>query len=247
MSSTNIILDAGCGTGETTKTISETFTAKEIYGFDVSPESIEYATKNNGGPNTNFFVADASLPWDSLHPTLKRLEGQVSLIWSNHVLQNVLEKKMAVKNLGRLCKKPGGRAYVNVFFTRDIMSYLPQEDRNFISNHIRYETKEEQLDFWKSAFLEAGFANAEVTFETQSMQGVSPEDCHHFVEQYADDWKNMALGGVDPKVQEQIMGRIREDVWAKVAMTKYGETDVQILTDKPMDVYYEEVEIVAVM
>ncbi|XP_078606599.1 juvenile hormone acid O-methyltransferase-like [Branchiostoma floridae x Branchiostoma japonicum] len=54
------VLDAGCGTGEICKYISQKPGVASVVGFDVSSEFISYASQYNSSPNVIYDVADVS-------------------------------------------------------------------------------------------------------------------------------------------------------------------------------------------
>ncbi|CAG2118311.1 unnamed protein product, partial [Medioppia subpectinata] len=95
----DIVLDIGCGSGNITKTLADVLNAKQIYAIDVDKEMIAFAGKNHGKPNVQYLAQDFGLEWDLLSPTLRALEGKVDLIFTNHCLHWIINKRNVVNNL----------------------------------------------------------------------------------------------------------------------------------------------------
>ncbi|KAI8504020.1 hypothetical protein Bbelb_180880 [Branchiostoma belcheri] len=53
-------LDAGCGTGEICKYISQQPGVASVVGIDASPDFVSYASQHNSSPNLHFHVSDIS-------------------------------------------------------------------------------------------------------------------------------------------------------------------------------------------
>ncbi|CAH1255659.1 Hypp1585 [Branchiostoma lanceolatum] len=105
------VLDAGCGTGEICKYISQQPGVASVAGFDVSPDFISFASQHNSSPNILYDVADIS-DVSTLSPTW---QGAFSKVVSFFVLHWVQDKVSALKALHH-CLKPSGEI-VMIFAT----------------------------------------------------------------------------------------------------------------------------------
>ncbi|CAH1225005.1 Hypp41 [Branchiostoma lanceolatum] len=97
------VLDAGCGTGEICKYISQQPGVASVVGFDLSHDFISYASKHNSSPNVLYHVADAS-DVTTIKPEWR---GAFSKLVSIFVL-NWIQDKAATLNLLHSCLKPQG-------------------------------------------------------------------------------------------------------------------------------------------
>ncbi len=91
------IMDAGCGSGYSTKLILETFKPSKIIAFDYMPDQIALATKKK--LPVDFFVGDMrkiDLP-----------EGSVDAVFIFGVLHHIPDWKNALEEVVRTLKKQG--------------------------------------------------------------------------------------------------------------------------------------------
>ncbi|XP_078658358.1 juvenile hormone acid O-methyltransferase-like [Branchiostoma floridae x Branchiostoma belcheri] len=107
------VLDAGCGTGEICKYISQQPGVASVVGFDVSPEFVCYARQHNSSPNVSYHVSDIS-DTSTIKPELR---GAFSKVVSLQVLHWVQDKVAALKVL-HSCLKPGGE--ILLWFTTNL-------------------------------------------------------------------------------------------------------------------------------
>ncbi|XP_078693287.1 trans-aconitate 2-methyltransferase-like isoform X2 [Branchiostoma floridae x Branchiostoma belcheri] len=97
------VLDAGCGTGEICKYISQQPGVASVVGFDVSPDFISFASQHNSSANMRYHVSDVS-DASTIKP---EWQAAFSKVVSHAVLHWVQDKVAALKVL-HSCLKPGG-------------------------------------------------------------------------------------------------------------------------------------------
>lgn len=99
------ILDAGCGTGETTRQLAENLpTNTEIIGMDFSDAMLDFACNQSNPNNITYQQGDIrQLPFPDAHFDVVRVE---------RVLHHVKEAKQAFADIARVLK-PGGRLVIN--------------------------------------------------------------------------------------------------------------------------------------
>ena len=113
----NHILDAGCATGATTKSLSKKFPKAIVCGVDISPSMIKQAIKNKGFfDKSRYQVADLEqLPFSNNQFDL--VFSNLTLVWVNDIHKVLLE-------LNRVLK-PGGLLVFSTFAT-DTLTELKQ-------------------------------------------------------------------------------------------------------------------------
>lgn len=72
------VLDYGCGTGTATPYLLEHLGVKKVIGVDISPKSVEVATRTYGSDRAEFFTLDDFKP-----------EGQVDIAFCNGVFHHI--------------------------------------------------------------------------------------------------------------------------------------------------------------
>ncbi|XP_019628710.1 PREDICTED: juvenile hormone acid O-methyltransferase-like [Branchiostoma belcheri] len=107
------VLDAGCGTGEICKYISQQPGVASVWGLDVSPDFVRYASQHNSSPNVLYDVSDIS-DASTIKP---ELQGTFSKVVSLQVLHWVQDKAAALKVL-HSCLKPRGE--ILLWFCTDV-------------------------------------------------------------------------------------------------------------------------------
>lgn len=100
-----IILDQACGEGVWLNQFAKFTDPKNVYGFDIDPESIEIALKQTSIPKDNLKVCAAE--------NLDFPSNYFDIVFSNEVLEHVNDDKKSVEEVMRVLK-PGGQF---IFFT----------------------------------------------------------------------------------------------------------------------------------
>ena len=90
------VLDVGCGVGALTKVVARF--AEKITGIDISSTSIEIAKKENKLDNIDYLVLNAE--------NLKKSE-EYSMVFSNMVLMNMPDIKLAIKSIYNAMRTDG--------------------------------------------------------------------------------------------------------------------------------------------
>jgi len=92
------MLDYGCGTGDTTALLRDTFNCESAVGLDISERSLERAARNHGSPHCRF------LRFPDYSP-----DGTVDVVYCNGVFHHIPlgERGSAVQFIFR-CLRPGG-------------------------------------------------------------------------------------------------------------------------------------------
>ncbi len=103
------VLDAGCGSGQITRTVAAALPQGQVTGVDREPRFIDYArrrAKSDGTSNIAFVEGNLlALPFEN---------ASFDVVWSKHVLQWMAEPAAALKEFARVTR-PGGRVVVSNF------------------------------------------------------------------------------------------------------------------------------------
>ena len=103
LTSTNQVLDVGCGSGAITRKIACAVPDGKAVGADRKPKYINFARRKadlENIRNIQFEVGDAlKLPFE---------DDSFDVVWSKHLLQFVRERKLALREFKRVLR-PGGR------------------------------------------------------------------------------------------------------------------------------------------
>ena len=87
------ICDMGCGMGEGTQKLHESFPNSEVIGVDHAPAAIEKATKNYNGKNISFLCED-----------IFKIKRNFDIIITSHTLEHFHEPFNIVNKLADKCK-----------------------------------------------------------------------------------------------------------------------------------------------
>lgn len=158
-----IVLDIGCGSGNVTQILSQRISCEKLVAIDVDMRMIKFAKANYSSPKINYIVQDISVEWDQLDPTLRQLEGKVSLVFSNRVLHWVENKAIAAQNLYRFLA-PNGKLCTNITTLWDLFHDLVPEEKIKFESLLQIPSEEEQIANWRTAFSESGFKNIDIEF-----------------------------------------------------------------------------------
>lgn len=120
-----IILDAGCGSGYSTKLISKRYNPKELLGFDIMPEQIKLAKKRS--LSAYFKIGDIT--------NIDSPSNKYNVVFVFGILHHVPEWKKAISEIFRVLKPEGKLLIEDInkngaeFFTKFIHFNHPKEAR----------------------------------------------------------------------------------------------------------------------
>ena len=116
------VLDAGCGSGQVTRTIATVVPRGKVTGIDRQPRYIDYArrrAKLDGIRNVEFVEGNLlELPFES---------DSFDVVWSKHVLQWIVEPAAALTEFVRVTR-PGGRV-IAANFDGFMLQHYPEDQR----------------------------------------------------------------------------------------------------------------------
>ncbi|HMP79087.1 MAG TPA: class I SAM-dependent methyltransferase [Pirellulaceae bacterium] len=98
------VMDVACGTGYGSRMLVDEGGAKQVFGFDVSPEAIEYANAKYRRPNIEFAVADGR--------DLPVAPETMDVVVSFETLEHVSDGDRLVAEFARVLR-PGGRLIIS--------------------------------------------------------------------------------------------------------------------------------------
>lgn len=102
VSSSDRVLDVGCGSGSMARLIAQSFPQAEVFGVDVRQEYLDFAkarARDEGSRNLTFRLGDVfALPF---------ADASFDVVWTKYLLQWLKEPKSALAELKRVTK-PGG-------------------------------------------------------------------------------------------------------------------------------------------
>ncbi|PIE52442.1 SAM-dependent methyltransferase [Candidatus Fermentibacteria bacterium] len=135
------ILDTGCGSGFSSKLISENFFPKELIAFDYMPEQIEIAKKKN--PYAKYSVDDIT--------NISQPNEKFDAVFVFEILHHVPNWKQAIKELYRVIRT-GGHLFI---------CEVNNEGVRFVDKYFKFHHPEEARFTWKqfsNALTESNFA-----------------------------------------------------------------------------------------
>ena len=158
------VLDAGCGSGNITRTIAGELKEGSVTGIDREPKYIDFARRTalaNGLSNAKFEVGDATeLPFS---------DQTFDIVWSKHLLQWVPGRAKALAEFVRVAK-PGGRV-ICCNFDRFCLAHYPVDavlqselERWFSSANKALGFDNDLGRKLPHMFKEAGLTNIEADF-----------------------------------------------------------------------------------
>ena len=145
------VIDIGSGTGNITQFLAAQIEHAKIYGIDVDPNMIGFAEQSLKTDNIQYIMTDLSGEWNSIDPKIKRLEGKVSMIFSNMCISLIREKSIFVENLKKLMSN-GARAYFSVFLYPDINIKLEGKSKEEFGCFVEIPSFERQMQIWNNLF-----------------------------------------------------------------------------------------------
>ncbi len=138
------ILDAGCGSGYSSKLISKRFKPKELIAFDFMPEQIKIAKKKN--PYAKYHVDDIT--------SISQPDEKFDATFVFGILHHVPDWKQGIKELYRTLKKGG---YLFAFEVND-------KGVLFVDKYLKFSHPPEANFNWKEfskSLTDANFTIAE--------------------------------------------------------------------------------------
>lgn len=123
-----MILDAGCGTGLSTRQLKKKFSSANIFGIDIAQGMIEQAKESQSWfKKINYQVADIdALPFES---------NQFDLVFSNLTIQWLPELKKTFGELNRVLK-PGGLLIFSTLGPDTLMELKKSWQATESSSHV---------------------------------------------------------------------------------------------------------------
>jgi SAM-dependent methyltransferase len=158
-----VILDIGCGSGNTAKLLSDELKYDRIIGVDIDPDMIEFARINNQIENTEYIVQDISNDWDLWDEKLKKLAGKVSVIFSNYCLHWINDIERTAINISHLISNTG-IIVVDVLYCGDIYRNVTNEERKKFNQILKYPTDQKVIGRWITAFKNAGLTKINIKY-----------------------------------------------------------------------------------
>jgi 2-polyprenyl-3-methyl-5-hydroxy-6-metoxy-1,4-benzoquinol methylase len=119
-----VVIDVACGCGHGAKMIAEH--AEHVFGYDISPEAINFATLYNQAPNISYDVADIR--------SLPHTPQSVDTVISVEVFEHVLDIEQVISEVHRVLKPNGFWC-----FTTPNGERYP--DHRIVPWHVRHYTK----------------------------------------------------------------------------------------------------------
>ncbi len=134
------ILDAGCGSGYSSKLISKRFCPKELIAFDYMPEQIEIAKKKN--PYAEYYVDDIT--------EINQPNERFNAVFVFEILHHVPNWKQAIDELYRVIKK-GGYLFI---------CEVNEDGVLFVDKYLKFHHPKEARFSWQQfskALIDANF------------------------------------------------------------------------------------------
>ena len=189
-----LIVDLGCGPGNTALFLSKSFPNARIIGLDIDKEMVSYAqahhtlqTDINGNQistRCKFYVQNASADWnDGWSKELKQiLVGKVDAVFSNYALNWMIGFKGLANNLSKMLRS-NGRLVGNLLYDGDILTKCDSDkERAFIQEVLPYPSQQQLVSDFLFAFHQANFNRFEIDYF---------EDLSIFPEEFFKNSKNI--------------------------------------------------------
>ncbi|XP_054166839.1 uncharacterized protein LOC128964284 [Oppia nitens] len=157
-----IVLDIGCGTGSTTKLLTQ-LNPNRIIGCDIDSKMVGFAQKYNKTSKIDYLVQDFGVQWDKLDSRVKQMAGKVTAIFTNYAMAWVWDKQCAAENIARLLA-PDGIFVGNILYDGDIFQSLPESERLKAYELVPYPTEMEFMGGWLMALKNAGLTKIDVEY-----------------------------------------------------------------------------------
>lgn len=163
----HIILDMGCGPGNTAQILSEHFkSAMTIIGIDIDPEMIKYANEKRIR-NCQFLVQDLEQPFSNWCNELRKFERKVDIIFSNYALHWIKNTDFLAQSIKNLLNNQSQSVFVaNLLYPGWLQSVgQDEEETNLLNKLLNYPTQEEFINKFTESFQNAGFKWIDVKYE----------------------------------------------------------------------------------
>ncbi len=123
------ILDAGCGSGYSSKLIAQTFSPKELIAFDYMPEQIEIAKKKK--PYAEYYVDDIT--------NMQQPSEKFDAAFVFGILHHVPNWKQAINELHRVIKT-GGHLFI---------CEVDDKGVQFVDKYLKFKHPEQARFSWE--------------------------------------------------------------------------------------------------
>ncbi|CAG2103941.1 unnamed protein product [Medioppia subpectinata] len=159
-----LVMDIGCGPGNTAKLLAKELNPEHIVGIDTNPDMIAFAKQHNAMANTDYYVQDISQEWNQWNKSLQMLAGKVSVIFSNHTLHWVRESETAAQNMAKLLSS-NGIIVMNISYFGDIYCNAGTDERRAeLERQLRYPSEQQLIGQWVTAFKSAGLNRIDIKY-----------------------------------------------------------------------------------
>ena len=166
-----LIVDLGCGPGNTAVFLAQNFPNANIIGLDIDPCMVTYAQEHNtftqnaqGDTVSNrcqFYEQNIDADWDEgWSEDLKELlTGKVDAIFSNYALHWVDNFRQLAYNVAQLLRPNGRSVFVgNLLYCGDIISMSESDDeRQQLLSVVYYPNEQQYVSDFIFAFRNAHF------------------------------------------------------------------------------------------
>ena len=142
-----VILDAGCGSGYSTKLIAARYSPKELVAFDLMPEQIELAKKRC--KQSKFFIGDVT--------KINLSPNKYDAVFVFGILHHVPERKKALKEIYRVLK-PEGILLIEEVNKRGV---------NFVEKYLHFYHPEDSRFDWLQFTEELKFVGFDIVEESK--------------------------------------------------------------------------------
>jgi SAM-dependent methyltransferase len=159
---TDRVLDAGCGSGQITRTIAARLPQGQVVGVDREPRYIDYARRRaaaEGTANIDFVEGNLlALPFEN---------DRFDVVWSKHVLQWVAAPEAALAEFSRVTR-PGGKV-IAANFDGFLLQHFPEDPTVQANTQRWFDAAKAEMGFdnWMgrklpSLFLAAGLTDIRI-------------------------------------------------------------------------------------
>ena len=177
-----LIVDLGCGPGNTALALSQAFPNSIIIGLDIDETMVAYAQEHNTvhidcdgneiATRCQFFVQDIGADWnEGWSEELKEiLTDKVDAIFSNYTLHWINCFNSLATNVWQLLRPNGRSVFVgNLLYCGDIASKCDSdEERAFVQSVVQYPNEQQYISDFMFAFRNSLFNRFVVEYQEPS-------------------------------------------------------------------------------